>query len=321
MLSTGSSYPREQGSEADQQGALVRPSYFNAAGLQIAGNQCRLLLGSAPYEPRVAIPFHKIAVSGDLNDLQGYLNTTGASIGTVLADLVKTTTVNTQNANIGTVLADLVNTTTLNAQNAYLDYTASQQVETESITTNGQQIIVDWFATDTDLPVIALKNNPFQFKQNSDKSKAGFQIQDVFIGAAEGLAGDALLYLGKAAGGWLLNAAQAGLSMMNGYAAISEAGLSLGADAASFAAGVGGDAAIFEAGAEGMVLASSASEAASLFSSAGVLAEGGVGFSSELGEVGQALLGGLENSSGSFVSEAAPDFFDTLLGSARWVAL
>ena len=202
-----------------------------------------------------------------------------------------------------------------------MDTIENQSIDTELITTGGVPIVVDWFATDTDLPVIALKNNPFQFKQNSDKSKAGFQIQDVFIGAAEGLAGDALLYLGKAAGGWLLNAAQAGISMMNGYAAIGEAGLSLGADAASFGTAAAGDAAIFEAGAEGMVLASSASEAASLFSSAGVLAEGGVGFSSELGEVGQALLGGLENSSGSFVSEAAPNFYDTLLGSARWVAL
>lgn len=301
MLSSGSSYPREAGGDEDDTAAEVVPCYFNTAGLQVAGNQCRLLLGSAPYEPRIALPFHKIAVSGDLNDLQGYLNTSGATIGTIVADLV--------------------NTTTLNAQNAYVDYTASQQVETESITTGGKEIVVDWFATDTDLPIVAIKNNPFLYKQNSDASKGGFQIESVFIGAAEGLAGDALLYLAKAGGGWLVNAAQSGLSMLNGYAAIGEAGLSLGADAASFGTAAAGDAAIFEAGAEGMVLASSASEAASLFSSAGVLAEGGVGFSSELGEVGQSLLTGLENSSGSFVQESLPNFYDQLLGSARWVSL
>ena len=279
----------------------MAPAGFNTVGVQVAGNQARLLFGVAPYEPRVTVPLSKLALSADLGDAVGYLKTTGASI---------------QDVQAGTV-----NTDYLNATESTLDTIENQSIDTELITTGGTPLYVDWFATDTDLPVLALKNNPFQLKQNSDKSKAGFQIQDVFIGAAEGLAGDALMYLAKQGGGWLLNAAQAGISMMNGYAAISEAGLSLGADAASFAAGVGGDAAIFEAGAEGMVLASSASEAASLFSSAGVLAEGGVGFSSELGEIGQSLLTGIENSSGSFVSEAAPDFFDTLLGSARWVAL
>lgn len=301
MLSTNSSYPREQGGEADDSAESVTPAFFNAAGLQVAGNQCRLLLGSAPYEPRIALPFHKIAVSGDLSDLSGYLNTQGATIGDVSAQLV--------------------NTTTLNAQDAYIDYTQSQQVETESITTGGTQLYVDWFATDTDLPVLAIKNNPFQYKTNSDTSKSGFKIEDVFIGAAEGLAGDALLWVGKAAGSWLLSAGQGALSMMSGYASLSEAGLSIGADAAGVAGAAGGDAAIFAEGAEGMVLASTASEAASLFSSAGVLAEGGVAFSSELGEVGQSLLTGIENSSGSFVQESLPNFFDQLLGSARWVSL
>lgn len=300
MLSSGSRYPREQGGQEDD-AVAVQPAYFNTAGLQVAGNQCRLLLGSAPYEPRIALAFNKIAVSGDLSDLAGYLNTSGATIGDLLSQLV--------------------NTSTLNAQNAYIDYTQSQQVDTESITTNGQPLVCDWYANATDLPTIQLINNPLKTGYNSDKSKGNFSIGNLLISAGEAAATDALLYLGRAAGGWLLNAAQAGFSMMNGYAAIGEAGLSLGADAASFGTAAAGDAAIFEAGAEGMVLASSASEAASLFSSLGVLAEGGVGFSSELGEVGQALLTGIENSSGSFTAQELPNFYDTLLGSARWVSL
>lgn len=300
MLSTGSSFPREQGGDADESGSVVAPQWFNTAGLQVAGDQCRLLLGSAPHTPRIALPFSKVALSADFADMKGYLSTPIAGISTM----------NSQ----------LINSNTLNASDIYADYTQSQQVDTETLTSNGVPIRCDWNATSTDLPTIQLINNPFQTKSNGDGTKAGFDIGSVFIGAAEGLAGDALLYLARSAGGWLLDAAQSGLSMMNGYLALSETGLSVGADAASFGTAAAGDAAIFEAG-EGLVLASSASEAASLFSSAGLLAEGGVGFSSDLGEVAQGLLTGIENSSGSFVEEAMPDFFDTLLGSSRWVSL
>ncbi|MGV0964274.1 MAG: hypothetical protein ACOYBT_10350, partial [Polynucleobacter sp.] len=195
------------------------------------------------------------------------------------------------------------------------------QVETESITTKGTELYVDWYATDTKLPALAIPNNPIRTGYNSDGKKGNFKVGDLLISAGEAAATDALLYLGRAAGGWLLSAGQSALSAFNGYAALSEAGLSLGADAAGAAGALGGDAALFEAGAEGMVLASSASEAASLFGSLGVLAEGGVGFSSELGEVGQGLLTGIENSSGSFVEEVMPGFYEQLLGSARWVTL
>ena len=108
---------------------------------------------------------------------------------------------------------------------------------------------------------------------------------------------------------------------MNGFATLAEGELSLGATAASAGAAAGGDALLFAEGAEGIVLASSASEAASLFGSLGVLAEGGVAFSSAEGEIAQGLLTGIESSSGSFVQEAAPNFIDHLLGSARWVSL
>lgn len=300
MLSTSSTYPRESAGDSEDDTA-VAPAGFNCVGIQAAGNQARLLFGVAPYEPRVTIPLSRIALSGDAGDLVGVLKAVEASITTLTG---------------GTVNADYANLT-----RATIDDLTAPSIETESITTGGTELVCDWNNySGTKLPSIALINNPFSQKNNSDGTKSGFKIEDVFIGAAEGLAGDALMYLAKQGGGWLLNAAQAGLSMMNGYAAIGEAGLSIGADAASFGTAAASEAAIFEAG-EGMVLASSASEAASLFSSAGVLAEGGVGWSTELGEVGEGLLQGIENSSGSFVQEAAPNFYDTLLGSARWVSL
>lgn len=300
MLSSRSTYPREQGDDEAEDNAVI-PAYFNTAGLQVAGDQCRLLLGTAPYEPRISLPFHKCALSGDLADLKGYLNSPGATFGTLVA----------------TVL----NGATINGSNAFIDYVETPQVETESITAQGTELYVDWFATDTKLPALAIPNNPIRTGYNSDGNKGNFKVGDLLISAGEAAATDALLYLAKAGGGWLLSAGQAALSAFNGYAALGEAGLSIGADALGAGAAVGGDAALFTSGAEGMVMASSASEAASLFGSLGVLAEGGVGFSSELGEVGQGLLTGIENSSGSFVSEVMPNFYDQLLGSARWVSL
>ena len=316
MLSTRSTYPRESAGD-DEDAVSVAPMGFNTVGVQMSGSQARLLFGVSPYSPRVTVPLARVALSGDIADLVGYLNTTAATINTFKAtsvDVFGTTTTATLNAS--TVNSDYANLT-----GATIDDLTAPSIETESITTNGTELVCDWNNfSGTKLPSIALINNPFSQKNNSDGTKSGFKIESVFIGAAEGLAGDALLYLAKAGGGWLLNAAQGAFSAFNGYMALGEGAMSIGADAASFGTAAASEAAIFEAG-EGMVLASSASEAASLFSSAGVLAEGGVGWSTELGEIGESLLQGIENSSGSFVEEAAPNFYDTLLGSARWVSL
>lgn len=271
-------------------------SGIDSVGINVLEDRAQILFGTSPYPPSISLDVPRALVTADLADLSGFLN---IDVGAI------------QQLSSQSITAHALTCQALQSQN----------IDTPSITTNGVPLYVDWFAIDSALPVLALKNNPFQYKTNSDASKSGFKIEDVFIGAAEGLAGDALLWVGKAAGSWLLSAGQGALSMMSGYASLSEAGLSIGADAAGAAGAAGGDAAIFAEGAEGMVLASTASEAASLFSSAGVLAEGGIAFSSELGEIGQGLLTGIENSSGSFLQEALPNFYDQLLGSARWVSL
>lgn len=301
MLSTGSRYPREAGGDTDTTGTAVTPSFFNTAGLQVAGDQCRLLLGSAPYEPRIALPFSKVALSGDFCDLQGYLSTPLAGISTV----------NSQ----------LVNSNTLNASDIYADYTQSQQVDTETLTSNGVPVFCDWNATSTDLPTIQLINNPLKTGLNSDGSKGGFQLENMLIGAAESVGTEALLYFGKSAGSWLLSLGQDCLSLFNGYATLGEAGLSIGGSAASTAAAAGGDLALFEAGSEGLVMASSASEAASMFSSAGVLSELGTGFSTAAGEAGEGLLSGITSSTAELEEViASHDLVSSLAGTARWIA-
>lgn len=305
MLSNRSTYRREAAGEEEEVTA-VTPGGFDTVGLQMHENQARLLFGRSPYEPRIAVPLARVAASGDISDLTGYLNTKGARVSTLLSD---------------SATVDTLDASYINSDGGDIDDLTSQTLEVESITTGGVEAYVDWNLTDTKLPALAIVNNPLRTGYNSDGNKGNFSIGDLLISAGEAAAVDALLYLGKAGGGWLLSAAQDGISMMSGYASIGSAGLSIGADAAGAGAALGGDAAIFEAGSSGMVLASTASEAASLFSSAGVLAEGGVGFASAEGEIGEALLSGIENSSGSFSQEALPDFFDTLLGSGRWVAL
>lgn len=302
MLSTYSSYARESAGDSDDTSGAVAPQGFNTVGVQMSGNQARLLFGVSPLEPRVTIPLSRVALSGDIADLVGYLTTTGATITTLQS---------------GTV-----DTNYLNSTNSYLTTIQNQSIDTEAITTGGQPLVCDWYANGTDLPTIQLINNPLKTGYNSDKTKGNFSIGDLLISAGEAAATDALLYLAKAGGGWLLNAAQGAFSLFNGYASLSEAGLSLGADAAGAGAALGGDFAAFTAGESGLVLASSASEAASLFSSAGVLAEGGLAFSSELGEVGQGLLSGIESSTAELEGIVdSPDFINTLLGTAKWVSI
>jgi len=310
MLSLSkNTYPRE--SAGDVEAEAAEDSGFDTVGVQAFGNQARLLFGRAPYCPRVAVPLARIALSGDAGDLVGYLKSSGASISQLASNA----------ATVDQLTSTNINAHYVNADGADINIIQNQQIDTESITTLGQEIYVDWYATSTKLPAVAIQNNPLQTGYNSDGQKGNFSIGSMLISAGEAAATDALLYFGKQGAGWLMSLGQDAFSLFSGYASLSEAGMSLGGSAASLGAAAGGDAAIFAAGESGMVLASTASEAASLFSSAGVLAEGGVGFSSELGEVAQGLLTGVENSSGSFVEEAMPDFFDTLLGTGRWVSL
>lgn len=293
MQSSRSTYPRESGQSTDDTTASAVSQAFDVAGLQVTPTNTNILLGTAPYEPRVLIPLSRVAASGDASDLTGYLNSSGATI------------------------TDL-NTTYLNATGADIVNLQNEVIETESITTGGKEIYVDWQANATNLPALAIINNPLKTLKNSDGSDGAFNIGEFFLKEGESLAETAAMYIAQQAGGWLLSAASDAFNMMSGYAAIGEGAASIGGDAAG--AAIGSDLALFEAGSEGMVMASSASEAASLFGSAGVLAEGGLAFSSAEGEIGESLLLGIENSSGSFVQEAMPDYLSTLTGASRWVA-
>ena len=300
MLSTGSTYPRESAGDSEDD-AVIAPAGFNTVGIQMAGSQARLLFGVAPGEPRVTVPLSRVALSGDIADLVGFLKTTAASISTLQT---------------GTVNADYVNST-----GATIEELTTDSVETESITTGGTELYVDWNATATDLPALAIVNNPLRTGLNSDGSKGGFQLENMLIGAAESVGTEALLYFGKSAGSWLMSLGQDALSMFSGYATLAEGAVSIGGSAASTAAAAGGDLALFEAGSEGMVMASSASEAASMFSSAGVLSELGTGFSTAAGEAGESLLAGIESSTAEFEEVIANhDLISSLAGSARWVA-
>ncbi len=298
MLSTSSTYPRESAGDSEDDTA-VAPAGFNCVGIQAAGNQARLLFGVAPYEPRVTIPLSRVALSGDIQDLVGFLT----------------------NLNAGTVNAATVNADYANLTRATIDDLTAPSIETESISTSGTELYVDWYATDTKLPALAIPNNPIRNGFNSDGTKGGFQLENMLIGAAESVGTEALLYFGKSAGSWLMSLGQDALSMFSGYATLAEGAVSIGGSAASTAAAAGGDLALFEAGSEGLVMASSASEAASMFSSAGVLSELGTGFSTAAGEAGESLLAGIESSTAEFEEVIANhDLISSLAGSARWVA-
>lgn len=302
MLSSNSQYPRESGGyDSDEDTSAVVAPGFNAVGLEMAQDKALLVFGVIPDVPRIALPFARVAITGDVGDLKGYLNAPGATV---------------QNLVSGTLTA---NNATINIVNAA--YAPIGAIDTGSITTNGAPIVCDWYANETNLPTIELVNNPLKTGYNSDNSKGGFQLGEVLIGLGEAIGTEALMYVGKNAGGWLLSLGSDALSLMSGYTSLSEAGLSIGADAAGTGAALGGDLAAFEAGSEGLVLASTASEAASLFSSAGVLAEGGVGFATAEGEAGEALLAGIESSTAEFEEvQAVPDLISTITGSAKWIA-
>lgn len=290
MLSTGGQYPYESAGY-DEEVTVAPATGFDTVGVEAYQNITRLLFGIAPGPPRVAIPLSRVALTGDLGDLGGYLNTSSASISEL----------NSDNATITTLL--------------------NQSIDTETITTGGSPIVCDWNATATKLPTIELINNPLQRGLNSDGSKGGFSLENMLIGAAESVGSEALLYFGKGASGWLLSLGQDALSLFSGYASLSEAGLSLGADAAGAGAALGGDLAAFEAGSTGLVIAESAGDAAALFSSAGVLSELGTGFSTAAGEAGESLLAGIESSTAEFEEVLqTPDLINTITGSARWIA-
>lgn len=298
MLSTASNYPTESAGY-DEVATVAQATGFNCVGVEAFQNQARLLFGVAPGVPRVAVPLSRVALSGDLADCVGVLN---ASTG---------------------VVTDLT-TTYLNSQGADISTLQNSSIDTETITTGGVPIYCDWNTTGTDLPAIPLVNCPLRTLKNSDGTAGATSIGQLLLkeveSIGEGLAGGAVMYLLKTGGGWLLSAGNEALNALNGFMALSDEGLSLGADASGVGAALGGDLAAYEAGAEGLVMASTADEAASLFGSLGVLAEGGLAFSSAEGEIGQGLLTGIESSSGSFVQEAVPDFLSTLKGSAAWVA-
>lgn len=310
MLSLSrNTYPRE--SAGDVEAAAAEDSGFDCVGVQAFGDQARILLGRSPYVPRVAIPLARVALSGDAGDLVGYLKSSGASITQLASNA----------ATVDQLTSTNINAHYVNADGADIDTIQNQQIDTESITTLGQEIVVDWNATSTKLPAVAIINNPLKTGLNSDGSHGGFQLENMLIGAAESVGTEALLYFGKSAGSWLMSLGQDALSLFNGYATLGEAGLSIGGSAASTAAAAGGDLALFEAGSEGLVMASSASEAASMFSSAGVLSELGTGFSTAAGESGEALLAGIESSTAEFEEIiASHDLVSSLAGSARWVA-
>ena len=316
MLSTRSTYPRESAGD-DEDAVSVAPAGFNTVGVQMSGSQARLLFGVSPYSPRVTVPLARVALSGDIADLVGYLNTTAATINTFKAtsvDVFGTTTT-------ATLAASTVNSDYANLTGATIDDLTAPSIETESISTNGTELYVDWYATDTKLPALAIPNNPIRNGTNSDGSKGGYQLESMLIGAAESVGTEALLYFGKSAGSWLMSLGQDALSMFSGYATLAEGAVSIGGSAASTAAAAGGDLALFEAGSEGLVMASSASEAASMFSSAGVLSELGTGFSTAAGEAGESLLAGIESSTAEFEEIIANhDLISSLGGTARWVA-
>lgn len=291
MLSTSASYPRESAGSDDEDTTTTPEEAFNTVGIQIHADQARLLFGRAPYAPRVTVPLSRVAVSGDIGDLVGYLNTSAAAIGA------------------------------LNTDNATINYLQNETIDTEQILTGGVPIVCNWEANATDLPQIQLINNPLKTGLNSDGSKGGFQLGEMLIGLGEAVGTDALLYFGKGAGSWLMSLGSDALSLFNGYASLSEAGLSLGADAAGTGAALGGDLASWVAGSEGLVMAESAGEAAAMFSSAGVLSELGTGFASELGEVAEPLLSGITSSTAEFEEVlATPGLIENITGSARWIA-
>jgi len=320
MLSVGSYYPRESAGD-EEETSTTQEGAFDTVGIQMSGTAARLLFGRAPYAPRVTVPLSRVAVSGDIGDLVGYLNTDGATVGLLYgtnASISDTLFANT--AAIPTAYTQTTYANSLFSNNGQISNLECATVETPSITTSGQQIYCDFLNNvATNLPSIALLNCPLNQKNNSDNTTGGFSIENLFIGAAEGLLGDAAMYLAKQGGGWLLSAAQDGLSLLNGFASLGDGAMSIGADASTFGTAAASEAAIFEG--EGLVMASSASEAASLFSSAGVLAEGGLAFSSELGEIGEGLLTGIQSSTAELTAvEELPGFIETLLGSGRWVA-
>lgn len=263
---------------------------IDSVGINVLEDRAQILFGTSPFPPSITLDVPRALVTADLADLSGFLD---IDIGQIQ---------NLQSANIKASSLQ------------------SQSIETPSITTGGQEIYVDWNLTTTQLPGIAIANNPL-LGYNSDGSKGGFKIGEFLISLGEAAAGEALMYLAKQSGGWLLSAGQDALSAFSGYASLSEAGLSLGADAAGTGAALGGDLAAFEAGSEGLVLASTASDAAAMFSSAGVLSTEGLAFS-ELGEAGESLLAGLESSTAEFEEVIqSPSLVQTIAGANRWLAL
>lgn len=361
MLSIGSSYPRESAGDEEETTATPEGA-FDTVGIQMSGTGARLLFGRAPYAPRVTVPLSRVAVSGDIGDLVGYLNTPGATVSTLLSDNASVSNLQStiltagqiaaQAANVvtlmsndatvdqlsaGSLTSDNANIVTLASNNAIINEIAAnyvnatgadvvnlqnQSIDTESLSTGGTQVFCDWNNTaGTQLPSIALLNNPLVNGYNSDRSKGGYQLGQMLIGLGEAAGTEALLYFAKQGGGWLMSLGSDALSLFSGYCSLSEAGLSLGADAAGAGAALGGDLASFVAGSEGLVMAESAGEAAAMFSSAGVLSELGTGFATEAGEAGEALLAGIESSTAEFEEVAAtPGLIQNITGSARWVA-
>lgn len=295
MLSTRTNYPRESAGVGTKPTTTAR-SGFDTVGIEVYKDQARLLFGIAPETPRVVIPLAKVALSGDLGDLNGFLDVALANVDQLTSNFI-------------------------NSDGADIETLQNTSIDTESITTNGTEVYVDWNATATKLPVLAIQNNPLVSGKNSDGTKGGFSLENMLIGAAESVGTEAALYFAKSAGGWLMSLGQDAFSLFNGYASLSEAGLSIGGSAASTAAAAGGDLALFESGSEGLVMASSASEAASMFSSAGVLSELGTGFATEAGEAGEGLLSGITSSTAEFEEVlASHDLVSSLAGTARWVS-
>ena len=113
MLSVGSYYPRESAGD-EEETTTSQEGAFNTVGIQMSGTAARLLFGRAPYAPRVTVPLSRVAVSGDIADLVGYLTTSGAAISVLNTDTATITTLQ------------------------------NQSIDTEQITTGGQPIVCDW---------------------------------------------------------------------------------------------------------------------------------------------------------------------------------